>query len=220
MPYLDLRSVHNAIMMIAIVTLVIGLTLSPHFDSAHSDENGIIEITQNITLLFAVITTLIFARQTQSAERSLWYLASGLFFVLFARELSWGAVLLPLFKTFEPGQHLSSRMLWYRPAITPFVATLLIGLIAYFIKAQGVKLAKYLLQPGNLPLKQGLLFLTAAVLTTAAEGKMALSLPFDYHTNLNIEELAELAAYLFMVAAAYHAKITLEQNYISQPLQR
>lgn len=198
---------HSILMALSIVVLLISLGGSAHIDPSISDENGLIEILQNIVLLLATIAAIIFARRSTLEERSFWLLAACFFFVLFGREISWGAVFLPLIDPQTYTDIPSSKALWYRPAITPAIGALGAALIAYFIKCGGYRIVFWLLKNGKIPYIEGVFFVIAALLTTAAERKMGMSLPFSSDTNYNIEETAELAAYLFLVTAALRIKL-------------
>lgn len=209
MKNISYTNIYLSLLVVSMFTLIVGSAASPFLDSIHSHENAAVETLQNFALLAGAIASLFFAIDSDKPERSTWYLSAAIFVVLLGREISWGATLLPLLSPEHYTQIPSSKVLWYRPYIAPVLSLSLTVLIAYFIRSKGWQFTKQAMTWEKLPVLEGGLFIISAVLTTAAEGKMGLSLPFSYNTNQNIEEIAELAAYLFLFTAAFRVKATV-----------
>jgi hypothetical protein len=77
----------------ALIYFCVFLPLSFILPEQFAWENGPIEMTQNITLLFGVFWNLcIYFRPSPVSRNRVWLLLAGFFLLLFGREISWGRI--------------------------------------------------------------------------------------------------------------------------------
>jgi hypothetical protein len=199
--------------------ILLALCIIPAYllDPRVSNENGPVETAQNLVLLSGFLISVFYSVSTQGRERALWIFGASLLYIAFWRELGWGAAIFALFNPQIDPNTFSSHSLWYRPIVRPLIVSIaLIGLVA-FISGKAWRLAQPLHRGKMFPVQELIWLTIAAAVSTAAEGKMGLSLPFGDDVNFNIEELAELSAYLFLIAAVFRVKAGLDR---SRPLSR
>ncbi|TQS70021.1 hypothetical protein ERN12_15320 [Rhodobacteraceae bacterium] len=175
-----------------------------------SFENGPVENAQVVVLLAGAVVALWFsAGNTQL--RWFWRATLPFWLAMAARELSWGAVFLEPVSITDHGPMFSSSLLWHKPFVAPLMGGLLLLAIVWFVKGHGVAMFKTLANKRRLPVYDIALFVIAMLVSTAAEGHMGLGLP-DLGDDQVIEEIAELAAYLFLLSAQIRIKLAIDQT--------
>ncbi len=122
--------------------------------------------------------------------------------MLAGRELAWGAAFLPPIGFSEDGGPVvSSRMLWYKPAVPYIVAVLFLVCIywafRYKIFSHGI-LRIY--KEKAFPWFDLMVFILAMIVSSDAEGHGFISLHELYRSKaMVLEELAELIGYLALL---------------------
>lgn len=125
--------------------------------------------------------------------------------LLAARELSWGAALLPPLSIGADGPEYSSSVLWYKPAVAPVAVALLVGAGCLFAWFRAERLVWAVLRAGHFPWIELCLGMAAALLSTYGEGHL-LGMHVSPHWGHNaavLEEWAEVAAYMALVLAQW-----------------
>jgi len=166
-------------------------------------ENQPVENTQVALLAVGMVTALAYFRSGNDPARWLGLAAAPIWLVLIGRELSWGAVLLDPTGMTDHGPLFSSRFLWYKPAVAPVVAALILSCIAIIVVKRLAPLAVELVRCRRLPLAS-LIVVTVGMLASAgAEGHLGFEVTIGGGIALLIEEISELAAYLALVASQF-----------------
>ncbi|WP_228529807.1 hypothetical protein [Diaphorobacter caeni] len=182
------------------------LPLSAALPSHWGWENGPLENAQVVLLLAGCLTALWAAlRQTGRAARSLWWMAAMIWLILAGRELAWGAAFLPPMGFDDHGPVISSRVLWYRPAV-PWVclALLLTGVIGMWRNKAFSRVLLVLQREHAWPWFRLAVLVVCIVLSTVAEGHGLVHLPFIQHSALIVaEELFESWGYLALWLAQW-----------------
>jgi hypothetical protein len=205
------HQVSRFIFFTALILLVLCIIPAYLLDPSLSYENGPIEGAQNIVLLAGFLISVFYSVSTQGRERTLWIFGASMLYIAFWRELGWGAAIFAYFNPALDPNSFSSHELWYRPIVRPLiVAVALIGIVA-LIRGKAWLLTKPLQRAKMFPKRELIWLMVAAVISTAAEGKMGLAMPFSPAVNFNMEELAELSVYLFLIAAIFRVKAGLDQ---------
>lgn len=185
-------------------------------------ENQIVENFQVVVLLlggfFAFTFFLGFAGQGRG-YRWFWLMIIPIWFVLFARELSWGAVFLsPVGMDELTGPLFSSSLLWYKPMVYPVIGVLVFMGMAIFIFTKQYRTVVYVWRRGAFPVIEICLAIVGLVLSTAAEEHSGMSLAFlgmaSYQLQ-HIEEFAELLVYLCLFAAQWRVFFGLSEKVLS-----
>jgi len=206
----------NGVTALRVIAVLICILLYPMawiFPVQWGWENGLVENTQLalcfIGFIFAVYA--IFNTKDKNL-RWFWSIIITIWFIMFWRELSWGACFYPP-TSIDPqtGGTYPSALLWYKPVIHPLLWVLLAFIaLVFFIKQQYCTVAT-LWREKQFPLVEFILALIGALISTAAEEHMHLSLPFvSYFSEGQVqmmEELGELAMYIALLAA--HARVWL-----------
>lgn len=171
-------------------------------------ENGWLEDLQVVVLLAGAAMAAVFARDVRSggeagrAARGLALALVPVWCLLAARELSWGAVLLPPVGFAEDGPVYSSAMLWYKPAVIPLAALVLAWCAWVFVRHGAYRVVLHLLRSPQFAWAELALLVLAGLLSTYAEGHLGVALPQRLMDQaLVMEEWAELFAYIALVAA-------------------
>ncbi len=203
LPWRPLASIFLTLSVVVLaLTYPMALVLPPWW----SHENQPVENAQVVVLVIGILGAAVFFRGSADPARWFGLSAAMILLVLVGRELSWGAVFFDPTSVGDHGPLFASRYLWYKPAVAPVVA----GLILIAI---GIIVAKRLVLAGLALLKQrrvpflSLLFTALGMLTsTAAEGHLPL-VPLagwlDGNTAQLMEEISELAAYLAMIGGLF-----------------
>jgi hypothetical protein len=192
---------------LSLLLLALCYPLSLALPSWWSHENQPVENAQVAILGLGLAASLLFFRS--AGEPARWAgLASALVLaVLIGRELSWGAVFYDPTSIGDHGPLFASRYLWYKPAVAPVVAALIIATIVIITVKRLALLGVAMLRRGKVPVLSLVLTATGMLISTASEG----NLPFvpltswvnDGHVAQLIEELSELCAYLAMIGGLF-----------------
>jgi hypothetical protein len=138
--------------------------------------------------------------QTPSASDTtlarLCMLAMPFWLLCAARETSWGATLLTPGVMAADGPYYSSSVLWYHPAIKPFVLVVAALMLVAFVRWRLDRPLLALARQRRLPWIELALAVLAAVVSNSAEGNLALALPGSEALRMVLEEWAETLCYL------------------------
>ena len=162
-------------------------------------ENGPVENAQAAVLFFGMVQALIFQKYGSPDWKWLWRGAALIWFICAMRELSWGATLLEPIGMSDEGPFFSSRQLWYKPAIMPALITSILLMAVLMLKNNAQKLLNPLQRSGGLPWAEFLLVTLCMMISTAAEEHLGLTTGLTGAAAQNLEELSELAAYIFLL---------------------
>lgn len=184
-----------------LIILVAAYPLALILPSWVSWENGPVENLQALVLLWGMIQALLYQRSGTKQWKWLWRGATLIWFICFARELSWGAVLLEPISISDEGPFFSSRQLWYKPAIMPALIGSILFFAIFMLKNGSHKLLQPLQRTGGLPWTEFLLTTLCMMISTAAEEHLGLTTGLQGAAAQNLEELSELAAYIFLFSA-------------------
>ncbi|WP_225978878.1 hypothetical protein [Paracidovorax cattleyae] len=179
-------------------------------------ENGLLEDVQVVVLLAGACMALLAARG-YIAGRPLGLAAKGLamasapiWCLLAARELSWGAALLPPIGFSAEGPVYSSSVLWYKPAVAPLALLVLAWCAWMLVRSRVLRAVPALLRSPQFAWAELAILLLAATLSTYAEGHLGIPVPsFLQGRAVVVEEWAELFAYLALVAAQWQIFVLL-----------
>lgn len=177
-------------------------------------ENGPLENAQVALLLAAGTAALFYGAKpplSQPGQRVIWKAMAPLWFLMAAREISWGAALcVPVhFDSLTGPTFSSTQQLWYRPAVVPLACALLLW-CAWQLRRAG--LAEVVLKLWNeraLPVAEIALFAACMAVSAMAEGHLRLLngtglTSWQYGAAAqSFEELAELCAYTALVFAQW-----------------
>lgn len=172
-----------------------------------SYENGPIEMAQNLILLLAGLQAIYYGIRARAPWRYLWLAAAPIWFICLGRELSWGAVFLPPIKFSTSGPYYSSGVLPYKPFIAPAAGLLLLVSVGLFVRFRLWTVCFFVTQCRQLPILEIVMAGIAVLLMTAAESHMGLSLQGYLGYGQIFEEMIELAAYLFLIAAQHRIRL-------------
>lgn len=195
--------------------LIVSIFPSIYFDLSFGYENGPVELVQDLVFLIGFLCSLAFASRSSRQERGVWIFASTMFFIAFWRELSWGAAIPPLFDESIDPNTVTSHTLWYRPVVTPAIVIVALVGIGSFIHSKSWQLARPFIRAKAFPLREISFIVIASLIGAAAEHKMGLSLSLDHDASRTMEEMAELCAYIFLLAACFRTKTGLERIVVS-----
>lgn len=165
-------------------------------------ENSVIENTQVIVLLFGLLSAwFTYAREKPGKIAKLALAVMPIWFILAARELSWGAVFGAPLSFSHEGPVFSSHVLWYKPIVTPVVALLLAwsGFLAWRHRLD--QLVLRMAAGGMFPWFAIGIAVFASLGSTCAEGHMQCGLTIITEHAQALEELVELVAYSAVVVA-------------------
>ncbi len=196
----------------AFLVLGLGYAVSPTMPQSAGWENGPLENLQVALLLAAGIAALrygMWSGPQHAQQHAFWTAIAPLWFMLVARELSWGAVFCtPIaFDGLIGPKFSSTQQLWYRPAVIPVVCVLLLWCSWRFGRARSLQLFTALRHARALPLVELGLFSVCMAASAVAEGHARPnSADFFVHWKdraaaQNFEELAELCAFAALVCA-------------------
>ncbi|WP_163271459.1 hypothetical protein [Chelativorans alearense] len=164
-------------------------------------ENQPVENVGSLVLLVGMVAALLY--QHRSEERKwkwLWRAAAPLWLILLARELSWGAVFYPPTQMTNDGPIFSSDHLWYKPVVYPLVALIGVAVVYIVMRHRLVDKAADVIRAGAAPWLEALLALICVAVATIAEGHGGVLNGWIGGHSMLIEELAELAAALWLFA--------------------
>jgi len=170
-------------------------------------ENGLIENTQTAILLFGGILSLCaFAREPDRQISRLWLIAAPIWLILFARELSWGAVFYtPLSIDPQTGPSFSStRQVPWKALVAPIMGIAIVFIVWQFLreKLYSVLIAQW--RKRNFPLVEIVLCLVGVILCTEAENHGLIGFKsLAAGAQQLVEEWAELCAYAAIALAQW-----------------
>lgn len=166
-------------------------------------ENGPIEMTQNMVLLFGVFWNLnTYFRSSSVSRNKIWLFLAGFFLLLFGREISWGRVFLLKEITKKGPVFWSMKSLPYYRFIHGCIAVYMCMDILLLIKAVCWRSA---LQCIHWSRRITVLFLLATILTLLGDK----GLLFHSVVDETIEEFAELFIYISLLYfSGLYRKIT------------
>ncbi|WP_392562601.1 hypothetical protein RHO12_03710 [Orbus sturtevantii] len=200
----------NKIMLLRVIVVLIYLLLYPMawlFPIQWGWENGLIENTQlAICFIGFIFAAYAIFKVKDKNLRWFWSMIIAIWFILFWRELSWGACFYPP-TSIDPqtGGAYPSALLWYKPIVHPLLWLILICIALVFVIKKQYRIIAVLWHEKQFPLIEFVLAVLGVFISTAAEGHMHLSLPLvNYFTAGQmqiVEELGELAIYLALLAA-------------------
>lgn len=193
-------------LIIGLLVLVASYPLAQVFPSWVSWENGPVENLQVVILFFGMVQALLYQKSGTSDWKWLWRGAALIWFICAIRELSWGAVFLDPIGMSDEGPFFSSRQLWYKPAIMPalIISIILAGIL--MLKNGSHQLLRPLQRSGGLPWLEFFLATLCMMISTAAEEHLGLTTGLTGSAAQNLEELSELAAYIFLLTGQYRIR--------------
>lgn len=187
------------------IALFICYLLAAYLPVSFGWENGILENAQVLLLLAGGVYA---ARSAivSSSKRSkiFWAIVIPVWFMLALRELSWGAMFhTPLAFSEETGPVFSSGLqLWYKPAVAPVCAAILLVCLAVFLKTRQGRTVKALWQIRHIPLLQLFIGCVCLWVSAASEGHMDIDMAhLGEGASQVFEEAAELCGYLALLLA-------------------
>ena len=126
----DFRLLKIDVLLLLITGLVGGASFL--FPPELAYENGPIENLQTVILFMGMVMCLYIAKKSCTVlERKNWQAGAILFFIAFARELSWGRVFYPtgVINSFVPLQEL-----WFGPVVYPILVILILMVVYIFFR--------------------------------------------------------------------------------------
>ena len=192
-----------------VVWLVAGYFVVPWLPASAGWENSWLENVQVVILLAGAALACAYARKFARTGSGKPAVALALCLVpiwllLVGRELAWGAALLPPLGMGDDGPEYSSSVLWYKSAVAPAAAVVLVVALAFFARFRADRLIWPLLRTRHFPWLALALGVGSGVLSTYAEGHMGMHVVPGWAGHaLVLEEWAEVAAYLSLVAAQW-----------------
>ena len=170
-------------------------------------ENGFLENLQVVILLAGFLAALwAMIQQPAGATRSSWFAAALIWLLLVGRELAWGAAFVPPMGFDSHGPIISSRVLWYRPAV-PWICLglLLIGLVAMWRAKAFSRFLGRLQRDKAWPWGTIALLLLCLACSAISEGHGHLRFPVLESPALMVaEEAFETWAYVGLWLAQWH----------------
>lgn len=169
-------------------------------------ENGLLENIQAVTLLAGMLAAALAAGQQKgSVAAPLWWIAMPFWLVFLGRELAWGAAFLDPMGENQWGPTISSRVLWYRPAV-PWIGTALLLLCIYWLLRHRVfsRVLVRLQQERAWPWFSLGIFALAMMASTNAEGHGFMRFQHWWGTQVVVlEELVETIGYFALYLAQW-----------------
>lgn len=192
--------------VLLLVLLVGSIFISPYLPVDWGWENGAVENAQVLVLLLGMATAIWGAQFHGFPVRRLWVVASLFWLAMAGRELAWGAAFWPE-SGFSPesGPIITSRILWYRPAV-PWILALMLAWVVYAVLRY--RLISRVVWPWCrqrlVPWTTLALFVLAMLVSAHAEGHALLGLPVPpEQTAMVLEEVAEFWAYVALFWAQW-----------------
>lgn len=202
--------------LLVIVGYVASYPLAFKLPVKWSWENQFIENAQAGVLLVGFLLALYFAFKAPKRSCSwFWLMIAPIWFILFARELSWGAVFLePSSMDVLTGPIFSSSRLWYKSVVYPCVGGLALCCLCIFVLSKQYHTLARLWRWRGFPVLEMVLAVFGALLSTAAEGHGGLVLPggLGHGQAQIVEELSELFVYIAIFAAQWRVYICFKRQ--------
>lgn len=223
-PQKSSRNISFLIAPLLVMVLAAGYFIAPLLPVSVGWENGPIENTQAVLLflggVWAIRLRMVNAR---GRYRSFWSVISPVWFLMAARELSWGAVFRqPIGFSHLTGPVFSStRQLWYKPAVLPIVLLILAISIWTFIRTEQSATISELWKDNDLPLFEVGFFVITMFVSAIAEGHMGMNLDqLGEGGAQTFEELAELCGYIALLLAQWRVAKNLKSRRLASTLQQ
>lgn len=202
------------------LALVLGYALAIRLPPAAGWENGWIENSQLLILVGGGLMAVQFARVSRreglpSAIRAFGLLCAPTWFLMVARELSWGAALGAPVVVMPDGPFYSSSVLWYHEAIRPLVAVFALCALGFAARLRLGRMLWRLVRTGNFPTAEFTILLLAALVSTYADGHL-FGLPIVqmlHGHEVVLEEWMELLGYLALLLGQRHVFAALNGLY-------
>ncbi|AVS70934.1 hypothetical protein C8247_11160 [Paracidovorax avenae] len=179
-------------------------------------ENGLLEDSQVVLLLAGACMAVLVAcghtagRPASPVAKGLALASVPVWCLMAARELSWGAALLPPIGFSAEGPVYSSSVLWYKPAVAPLALLVLAWCGWVLLRSRVLQAVPALLRSRQFAWPELAVLLLAAALSTYAEGHLGIPVAgFLQGRAVVVEEWAELFAYLALVAAQWQVLLLL-----------
>lgn len=198
------RTAARLCLFLAALLLLLAYPLAHVLPEWWSYENQPIENGQVFLLALGMATALFYFRTEASAGRWLGLASAPIWLVLIGRELSWGAVFFDPTAMTDHGPLFASRALWYKPAVAPVVAALIVFCIAVVVLKRLAPLAVNLAKRRRLPFSALVLVTVGMISSAAAEGHLGFAVATDLGVAQLVEEIAELAAYFALLASQFY----------------
>lgn len=193
-----------ALRWVAVLWLLAVVPLASVLPRTLAWENALIENTQLAELLLGCVIAAWWSFKRPMARGGA--LALGLapvWFVLAARETSWGATLgAPLYMSAN-GPVFSSSQLAYKPVVYPVIGLLLLFSVVVFVRFRVLPQVMSLIRSGRFPWPELALVVVAAMLSTIGEGHLKGVWTPPEQMGALIEELSEVAAYGMLMLAQW-----------------
>jgi hypothetical protein len=198
------------------LALVLGYSIAIRLPVSAGWENSWIENSQALVLLGGGLAAMCFAmaggrKRRTSAAHAFGILAALTWFLMIARELSWGAALGTAVVVMPDGPFYSSSVLWYHDAIRPLVGLCATFALFLIVRFRLDRLVWQLVRHRNVPSAECTILLIAALGSTYADGHL-LGLPVEQvflGHDVVFEEWMELVGYMALVLAQQHVFASL-----------
>lgn len=200
---------------IFLLALLASYLAAPHLPITAGWENGPVENLQAAALFAGGVLALWWrARASDARARAFWLIVAPIWFVLCARELSWGTVFMaPLEMSAQDGPTFSSsRQLPYKALVAPAIGLLLLAQAWLFVRTRQHRTFERIWAARAFPWLEIGLFAIAMLVSTEAEGHGFIGLDGMAHgARQALEELAELMAYVALLLAQWRVAHGLRQ---------
>lgn len=184
--------------IVLLLALLCSMPVSLYLPLEWGWENGPVENAQVLVLLAGLVAALWGTGRHSHPTRMLWWVASLFWLVMAGRELAWGAAFLPEVG-FDPltGPTITSKILWYRPAVPWVIGAMLAWVIYAVVRYRLVTRVVWpWLRDRQVPWASLGLFVLAMLVSAHAEGHALMALPLPpERAAMVMEEVAELWAY-------------------------
>ena len=177
-------------------------------------ENGVLEDVQAFTLVFGALACGMYIHHFKTLRlRHFWWAILPFWLAFIGRELAWGASFLPAISANEWGPTISSRILWYKPFVTPVLcAALVFSLWQFFRYRMDRAVLLRLWKENALPWRELAIFTIAMVASTLVEGHGPFNLQPYFGTQVVVlEELVETWGYLALFVAQWRIGAHMQQ---------
>lgn len=199
---MDLSRLNVPYRLLAFAVFLSAYPLSYLLPSRAGWENGPAENLQVLVYFIGFLQAGILAGRSEGGWRALWMATMPIWFLLAARELSWGAVFYSPSGFDEHGPtYQASKLLWYNDAVTPIAGLLIVLTIAATVMGKVWQKLPVIVAAGQVPVLEGVMTVVCVVLMTAAEHHMGMNLDSVLGEGQVFEELVELAGGLFLLVA-------------------
>ncbi|MES2608704.1 MAG: hypothetical protein V4679_00615 [Pseudomonadota bacterium] len=193
------------------LALVLGYAIAVRLPPSAGWENSWIENSQVLVLLGGGLMAVQFARASRrdglpSTIRAFSLICMPTWFLMGARELSWGAALGAPVVVMPDGPFYSSSVLWYHEAIRPLVAVFALCALGFAARLRLDRMLWRIVRTGNFPSAEFTILLLAALGSTYADGHLfGLPILQTLHGHeIVLEEWMELVGYLALLMGQRH----------------